>query len=108
MILKDVFYTEIELEKGDFNEFVDKGWYALNMHIAYPDEEIGGNGFLDWARDLCWIEQKHVVIVIKGKVNDDTLKEIEFLDDFWERRFYELGTDLEEEKQVDFIIVNNN
>ena len=108
MILKNnVFVTQIQLDNGTEMEFVDKAWYALNIHKVYPDEKIGIDAFLDWARDLTWIKENRIIIIVKGLVNSETMETIEFLNEFWEKEFYELDGDPEHEKKVDFIIIEN-
>ena len=104
MILENVFFTEIELEKGNLDEFVEKGWYALNVHTEYPEEEVGNNAFLDWARDLFWIKQNHIVIVVKGNITDDVKEIIDCISEFWDRN---LATSNKEDykKKVDFILL---
>ena len=85
MILENVFFTEIELENGSEKEFIEKGWYALNVHMSYPNEKISADAFLDWARDLFWIKQNHIVIVVKGILSDDVKEIIDCISEFWDR-----------------------
>lgn len=104
MIIENVFCAEIQLKNGDLDEFVEQGWYALKVNEEYPEEEIGNNAFLDWARDLTWIEEKHIVIVVKGKINERTQNAISLLDRHWANNFQNSNKE-EYKKQVDFIIV---
>ena len=104
MILENVFFTEIELENGGLDEFVEKGWYALNVHLEYPEEEVGNNAFLDWARDLSWIEEKHIVILVKGSVGEEARETIEFLNEEWEEDWKNSKKE-KYKKKVDFILL---
>ena len=104
MILENVFFTEIELENRDLDEFVEKGWYALNVHTEYPEEKIRNNAFFDWARDLSWIQQKHIVILVKGLIDQKTREIIEFLNDEWEEDWKNSKKE-EYKKKVDFILL---
>lgn len=99
MILENAFVANIELKKGDINEFVDKAWKALKIDEAYPKEKIGNNAFLDWAKDLFWIKEKEVVVIIKGNIRKDARKIIELLNEYWEEYY-----NPDEEKNVSFII----
>lgn len=103
MILENVFFTEIELENGSEKEFIEKAWYALNVHTKYPNEEISADAFLDWARDLRWIKEKNVVILIKGSIDEETRETIEFLNEEWEED-WKTSNKEEYKKKVDFII----
>jgi len=104
MILENVFFTEIELQKGNLDEFVEKGWIALKVNEAYPEEEIGNDAFLDWARDLFWIKQNHIVIVVKGNITDDVKEIIDCISEFWDRN---LSTSKKEDykKKVEFVLL---
>ena len=107
MILKNnVFVTQIQLDNGTEIEFADKAWYALNIHKIYPDEQIGIDAFLDWARDLTWIKENHIIIIVKGNITDEITKLIEFIDESWENR-QQKSTKVCYRKKVDFIIVEN-
>ena len=101
MIIENAFIAEIQLENGDINDFVDKAWKALNIDKAYPEEKIGNNAFMDWAKDLYWIKEKEIIVIIKGKIQDDAKRIIEVLDKYWDAIY-----DSEEEKNVSFIITN--
>ena len=104
MILENVFFTEIELENGNLDEFVEKGWFALKVNEVYPEEEIGNNAFFDWARDLSWIEQKHIVIVVKGILSDDVKEIIDCISEFWDRHLA-TSKKVDYQKKVEFILV---
>ncbi len=104
MIIENVFYAEIQLKNGDLDEFAEQGWYALKVNEEYPEEEIGNNAFLDWARDLTWIEEKHIVVVVKGSMKEETHEIIEFLNRHWANNFQNSKKE-EYKKQVDFIVV---
>lgn len=96
MILENVFLKEIQLKIGDVDEFIEKCWYALNIDKEYPEEEIGNNAFRDWARDLDWIEQEVIIIIIKGNLQDSVRRTIGMINNYWESN---------KSKRVDFIIV---
>lgn len=104
MILENVFFTEIELENGSEKEFIEKGWYALNIHTKYPNEEISADAFLDCTRDLSWIEEKHIVILVKGSIDEETRETIEFLNEECEEE-WKTSKKEDYKKKVDFIIV---
>lgn len=104
MILANIYYREIQLEHGTEDEFINKCWYAMNMHKIYPNEKIGADAFLDWARDLNWINQSHIIIAIKGKIHVDTRETLELLNEHWEKRL-KAAKDSDDRKKVDFIIV---
>lgn len=104
MILENVFFAEIELENGSEKEFIEKGWYALNVHTQYPNEKISADAFLDWARDLSWIEEKHIVILVKGSADEEARETIEFLNEEWEEDWKNSKKE-EYKKKVDFILV---
>lgn len=96
MMLKNTYAKTIQMVNGTEKEFVEKCWHALNMHVVYPAEEISEDAFLDWARDLCWIKQSHIVISIEGKIQQETKETIDFLNTYWKKK----------EKQVEFIFVD--
>ena len=105
MILENVFFTEINMEIGTEWEFIQKGWYALNVHKVYPDEKIGPDAFLDWARDLTWIEEKRVIVLVRGPIDDEAKEIIEFLNEKWKEKYRTITKECYK-KQVDFILVS--
>lgn len=88
MILNGIFYAEIDLNGNEKKEgeFISKAWYSLRMDEKSPDEGICKKSFSDWVTDLSWIEQDHIVFVIKGNVTDSTYEIIEKINRYWESK----------------------
>lgn len=87
MIKKNVYFKEINLENTGFDEFKIKLGNALE--ILYPHtaskgyENMNADAFLDWVRDLWWIEEENVIIKINGHVSKEVEDIMKIIVDFW-------------------------
>lgn len=62
MILRNVYFREIELENDSINEFKQKLGEALdilNHATGSSYNQMTTDGFLDWATDLGWIDEEN-------------------------------------------------
>lgn len=100
--MDDTFVVNVRLEIGSEDEFFKKAWEALKIGEIYPNEEVSADAFLDWARDLHWIDAPNIVVNIYGNPDAETIGTIEFLNEEWKNMF-ENSTKTVYKKNVRFI-----
>lgn len=86
MILRNVYFREIILKDDSIDEFKHKLGEALNiLNHATEDSynQMTTDGFLDWATDLGWIDEKNIVIKVSGIVSELIEELMNDIVDFW-------------------------
>lgn len=82
MVLKNVYFREINMKNGTWEEFKNELGPALDMlgHVVEDSyDKMNISAFLDWAKDLCWIKEDNIIIKVNGPVCElveDVMNEI--------------------------------
>lgn len=108
MIIEGAYYREIIMQEPTSKEFIRKFGEAVDMlqHAVEKEyETMKIVQFLDWATDLWWIEERHLIFIVKGKVSEEVRKLMVEIINFWrdEAEHVIVGG---KSKQVDFILVD--
>ena len=81
MILKNVYFREINIQSGTWEEFKNQLGTALDMlsHATEDSyERMNIAAFTDWAKDLNWIKEDNIIIKVNGpvtKIVEEVMKE---------------------------------
>ena len=108
MIIEGAYFREITMQEPTAKEFIRRFGEAVDMlpHAVEKNyDAMNMDQFLDWATDLMWIEDKHLIFIVRGAISDDVRELMNDIINFWrdEAEHVIVGG---ESKKVDFILVN--
>lgn len=109
MILKDVYFREIKLDNDSKTEFKEKLGEALDIlnHATESSyDEMTTDGFLDWACDLSWINEKNIIIKITGNISNIVETLMNDIVVFWSNEAEKVIKG-GKNRNFEFIIINN-
>ena len=107
MIIEGAYYREIIMQEPTEKEFIRKFGEAVDMlqhAIEKSYSVMNMDQFLDWAKDLWWIEEEHLIFIVKGNVSEEVKKLMTSIINFWRDEAEHVIVE-GKSKQVDFIIV---
>lgn len=86
MILKNVYFREINIPGGTWEEFKNELGSALDiLSNATEDsyERMNIAAFTDWATDLHWIKEENIIIKVNGPVTKIVEEVMNDIVNFW-------------------------
>ncbi len=86
MILKNVYFREINIPGGTWEEFKNELGSALDiLSNATEDsyERMNIAAFTDWATDLHWIKEENIIIKVNGPVTKIVEEVMSDIVNFW-------------------------
>lgn len=86
MVLKNVYFREINMKDGTWEEFKNELGPALDiLEHATEDsyQKMNISAFSDWAEDLCWIKEENIIIKVNGPVCETVEDIMNEITEFW-------------------------